>query len=217
MRKIERAALRTKTWSWAQLQESFSPAMAPVGLTPGDGDVSVALLDLGDDGRVAIFDDGALARRAGLALAAKIGAPVDVFEVLGTAGPKRFRFRTTAWRATPEGDLKSIEGQEVNLEDPEAWTGDFAEQADQVLSAFARFESSTRESARCDFVRRKGGKASTPRVATLLSALREAKRHELLPQPDGRFELRIELAKGGVQRSFCSADEAEELKRLLER
>lgn len=217
MRKIERAAVRSKAWTWSQLQSSLGPAMTGLGLSAEPGDVSVALLDLGDDGRVAIFDDAALARRAALALAKATGASADVYEVLGTASPKRNRFRTTAWRATPEGDLRSAEGEDVNLEDPEAWTGDFEEQADQVLSAFADLSSHATQTERHDFTRRKGGRASTPRVASLLSALQKAKKHEFVPQADGRVELRIELAQGGTQRSFCSSAEHDELQRLLNR
>lgn len=189
--------------------------MASVGLAPGAGDVAVALLDLGAGGRVALFDDAALARRAALALAKQTRAQAEVFEVVGTAGSKRFRFRTEAWLATPEGDLRSAEGREVNLDDPEAWIGDLAEQADQVLEAFASLEGGTQQSARHDFKRQQRAKASTPRVAGLLAALKDAKRHEVLPQSDGRVELRIELAAGGVQRSFCSAVEYEELQRLI--
>jgi len=188
--------------------------MASLGHSAGAG-VAVALLDLGADGRVALFDDAALARRAALALAKQTQARADVYEVVGTAGPKRFRFRTEAWLATPEGDLRGAEGREVNLDDPEVWTGDLAEQADQVLEAFARFEGGAQQSARQDFKPKKAARASTPRVAGLLKALQDAKAHQALPQDDGRVELRIELAAGGVQRSFCSAAEHEELTRLF--
>jgi len=201
-------------WDWDALNASVVPALDSVGLVPGSG-VDVMLLDRGDHGRVLIFEDAALARRAALAIAKQSASQVDVFEVVGSAGEKRNRFRVAAWTATAAGELKSAEGEEVDLEDPEGWTGDLDEQTHEVLDAYAGFEYGAVKHDRKSFKKRKVGAASTPRVANLLDALQKARAHEAVVQADGRFELRIELAAGGKQRSFCSAAEYDELKKLL--
>ena len=162
-----------------------------------------------------MLQGAALARRAALSLAKRSGAPVNVFEVTGTSGPNRCRFKTTAWEATPTGELKTAEGAELDLEDPGGWVGDLSDQAHQVLEAFARFEMAPLRSETRSFKKRKAGKPSTPRVAALLASLQKAKSHQMVPQADGRVELSIELAAGGKQKSYCSAAESEELNRLL--
>jgi len=215
MRKVELSALRSTGWSWDSLLEALDPALEAVGLTPGGSDVEVDLLDRGAHGRVVVIDHGALGRRAALGLAKRTGTPVSVFEVVATGGGKRFNFRTTAWLATAGGELKSAEGKELDLESDEAWLGTLEEQAQQVLDAFAGFEYGPARSERRSFKKRKAGKPSSPRVAALLTSLQKAKSHEGVPQPDGRVELRIELAAGGKQRSFCSAAEFDELQALI--
>jgi hypothetical protein len=216
MRRIELAALRTTRLSWEQLGEVTNPTLEPLGLAPDGSDVKVELHDRGDNGRVLIIPNFALARRAARALATKTGGPVSIFEVVGTAGGTRFRFRTEAWEATATGELKPAEGAELDLEGDGGWIGSLAEQAHQVLDAFARFEYGASQSATRGYKKRKAGKPSSPRVAALLASLQKAKHHEAVPQPEGRVELRIELAAGGKQKSYCSAAEYEELERLLQ-
>ena len=65
-------------WDWDALNASVVPALDSVGLVPGSG-VDVMLLDRGDHGRVLIFEDAALARRAALAIAKQSASQVDVF------------------------------------------------------------------------------------------------------------------------------------------
>ena len=56
-----------------------------------------------------------------------------------------------------------------------------------------------------------------PLLATLLASLQKAKSFEAQPQADGRVALKMSLAKGGTQTSFCSKDEHKELESLLGR
>ena len=90
-----------------------------------------------------------------------------------------------------------------------------AEQALQVLHAFAQLEYRAVRSEKLALKKRKAGRPSTPRVAALLASLQKARSHSTTPQPEGRIELSIELAAGGKQRSYCSVAEYEELQRLL--
>jgi hypothetical protein len=215
MRRVELTALRSTGWTWEAIAEALEPALDGIGLSPGGSDVSVDILDRGAHGRVLVFDHGALARRAALALAKRTGSPVSIFEVVATGGGKQFNFRTAAWLATASGELKTAEGKELDLESDGEWVGSLEDQAQQVLDAFASFEYGPARSERRSFKKRKAGKPSSPRVAALLASLQKAKSHEGVPQPDGRVELRIELAAGGKQRSFCSVAEYEELQALL--
>jgi hypothetical protein len=216
MKRVELAAIRCKAWTWEAMGEGLTPALDGLGYSLGTNaqSVHVEMLDRGADGRVLVLDDGALARRMGLALATRTKSAVDVYEVVATGGAKN-RFRPTAWKATAEGELRSAEGVELDLENPEGWTGDLREQAEQVLDAFAGFGQASSQRELRSFKKRKVEKASSPRVAALLAALQKAKRHEAVPQPEARVELRIELAAGGNQRSYCSAAEYEELQKLL--
>ncbi len=215
MRRIELAAVCTQRLSWEELNAAALPTIEPLGFSPGEGDVEVHLLDHGEQGRVAVLDNAALARRVALALAMRIGSPVNVFEVVGTVG-NRFKFRTTAWQATGAGELKPAEGVELDLEDPNGgWIGTLAEQALQVLHAFSKLEYRAVRSERLALKKRKAGKPSSPRVAALLASLQKARSHYVTPQGEGRVELSIDLAAGGKQRSFCSTAEYEELQRLM--
>jgi len=159
----------------------------------------------------------ALARRAARAVATRLQVAVSLFEVVGSRGSKRFRFRTAAWKAACDGELSPAEGKELDLEDPEeTWGGgSFEVQAERVLELFASLDGLPRKTLCLGYRRRAGARPSSPRVAMLLSAVRKAKRFTADPQADGRVALRLELATGGSQTSYCSAPEHEELERLL--
>lgn len=219
MRRIELVALRSAALRWKSLSEVLPPALETLGLAHDDAesDGSITLQDHGDRGCVALFEHAKLARRAALQLATRAGVAIDVFEVIGTSGSKRNRFRTEAFRATAQGELRAAEGQELDLEDPDQkWGGgDLEAQATVVLREFARLEGGAERSLSLGYRRKPAPRPSTPRVATLLASLQKAKSHQAHPQPDGRVELRIELAAGGRQTSFCSAAEHQELERLL--
>lgn len=219
MRRIELVALRSPALRWQRLGEVLPAALETLGLAHDDGgaDGTISLRDHGERGCVALFDHARLARRAALQLATRAGVAIDLFEVIGTSGGKRNRFRTEAFRATPQGELRPAEGQELDLEDPEQqWGGgDLAMQATVVLREFARLEGGAERTLEMGYRRKPQPRPSTPRVGTLLASLQKAKSHEALPQPGGRVELRIELAAGGRQISYCSTAEHEELERLL--
>lgn len=215
MRRVELAALCSKAISWDELLPAVDPLLDSVGLSPGGKDVKLEIDDRGELGRILTFDRSASARRAAVALAVKTQAPVKVFEVVATVG-KVFRFRTEAFLATAQGELKPAEGKELDLEDPQGFTGDLLEQAHQVLEAFAGFDYGAQKRELKSYGKRKAGKPSSPRLAALLASIHKARAHEGVPQPDGRVELRIELAAGGKQRSYCTAAEYEELQKLLD-
>lgn len=54
------------------------------------------------------------------------------------------------------------------------------------------------------------------RIQGLLDAIATAKSHVLEPQPDGRTLVKVVRADGTKQQSFLKADEADELKKLLQ-
>src|SRR5690606_21338248 len=112
--------------------------------------------------------------------------------------------------------LEPAEGVELDLEDEaQTWGGGGLEaQANRVMKEFANLQPAE-QSVRVGYRKRPRGKPSSPRIASLLKILQKAKNHEPVVQPDGRVELRIELAAGGRQTSFCTAEEYEELERLL--
>ena len=219
MRRIELIALRSKDLRWEPLGKVLPPALEALGLTADDAatDGEITLRDRGDDGCIIQLQSAALARRAALAIATRSGCSLFIYEVVGSAGEKRSRFRTKAFKATAQGELKDHEGVELDLEDPDQhWGGgDLEEQATRVLEAFASIEGGAQRTLSLGYKKRPAGRPSTPRVATLLQYLHKSKSHTALPQPDGRFELKIELAAGGKQTSFCTAAEHEELQRLI--
>jgi hypothetical protein len=218
MRRTELVALRSTELRWEPLGKVLPKALEALGLVPDDAatDGEVTVRDHGESGCVLLLDHAALARRAGLALATRAGVAIQIFEVIGSAG-KRNRFRTTAFKATPQGELKDAEGVELDLEDPaQLWGGGgLDEQAQVVLQEFARLEGGAERTLHIGYKRRPAARPSTPRVATLLATLQKAKSHQGLPQPGERVELRIELAAGGKQTSYCSSAEYEELQRIL--
>ena len=144
MRRIELVALRSNALRWQRLGEVLPPTLETLGLAHDDGesDGKLTLQDHGERGCVVLFDHARRGRRAALLLATRAGVTVEVFEVIGTSGGKRNRFRTEAFRATAQGELKPAEGQELDLEDPEQqWGGgDLEAQATRVLHEFARLE-----------------------------------------------------------------------------
>ncbi|MFN7135218.1 MAG: hypothetical protein ACK4N5_24295 [Myxococcales bacterium] len=218
MRRVHLTTLTLTKVLWDGLTEALPPALEAAGLAPDDdGDEALTVFDHGEGGCVITLDDAALARRVALELARRAGAPVDIYEVTGTAGPKRNRFRTTAQRAMPDGALKPHEGRELDLEDDaQTWGGGTLEaQAQRVMREYAQRELSASQTLRIGYRKRAKPRASTPRVATLLALVQKSKRHEGIVQPDGRVELKVELATGGKQSSFCSAAEYDELRRLL--
>ena len=219
MRRIELIALRSTALRWQRLGEVLPPTLETLGLAHDDAesDGRITLHDHGERGCVALFDHAKLARRAALLLATRAGVAIDVFEVIGTSGGKRNRFRTEAFRATAQGELRPAEGQELDLEDPDQqWGGgDLQAQTTRVLGEFARLEGGAERTLGIGYRKKPAPRPSTPRVATLLASLQKAKSHQAHPQPGGRVELRIELAAGGRQTSFCSSAEHEELERLL--
>jgi hypothetical protein len=219
MRRCEQAALRSSKLHWDQLAAVLPRALEAIGLAADDGGAEgqLTVQDHGESGCVVLLDDCALARRAALAVATRAQVPVELFEVIGTAGSKRLRFRTTAFRASAAGELRDAEGKELDLEDPaQEWGGGtLLDRARRVLEEFATLQSGAARTLRVGYRRRPAGRPSTPRVATLLASLQKARSHQAVPQADGRVELRIELAAGGKQTSFCSAAELEELQRLL--
>ncbi|MBI5545402.1 MAG: hypothetical protein HY901_16070 [Deltaproteobacteria bacterium] len=219
MHRIELTALRSSALRWEQLVSELPPALESLGLVHDDAatDGTAVVLDHGTDGCTILFENVALSRRAARALATRTGVPIALFEVVGTAGTKRFRFRTTAWRATAVGEMLGAEGVELDLEDPEeSWGGGPLEvQANRVLDLYAELNRRGSRTLELGYRRRPRARASTPRVATLLAMLQKAKSFEAQPQADGRVALKIELATGGKQTSFCSAVEHEELEKLL--
>lgn len=220
MRRIEVTALRSAELRWDQLVADLPPVLESLGLVHDEaashGEATV--LDLGEDGCTILLGDVALSRRAALALAGRSGKAIELFEVVGSAGEKRFRFRTTAWRAMSDGELRAADGVELDLEDPEEeWGGGPLEvRANRVLDLFAELNRRTSRSLSLGYRRRQQkARPSTPRVATLLASLQKARSFDAEPQADGRVALKIELATGGRQMSFCSPDEQRELEQLL--
>jgi hypothetical protein len=219
MKRIELTALVSAKMRWEMLVAGLPPALESIGLAHDDGatDGEIVVIDHGDDGCVLLLGRVALARRVARALATRLKVDVTVFEVVGSRGSKRFRFQTAASRATAEGGLVPADGVELDLEDrEETWGGGTLEvQAKRVLDLFADLHGFPKQTITLGFRRRAGARPSTPRVATLLGSVQKAKSFEATVQPDGRVALRLELATGGTQTSFCSAAEHEELQMLL--
>ena len=217
MRRHELAALCTKGLTWEKLSQLLPKTLEGLGLAYDEAatDGAITLYDHGDS-RVVVVDRTALARRAALSLSTVAQVSMTVYEVVGTAGEARYRFRTAAQRTTADGALLPAEGAELDLEDAaQQWGGgDLESRTIRVLHEFARIEGGPIKTVVLGYKKRPKGRPSTPRVATLLASLQKAKSHEAVPQPDGRVELKITLAAGGKQSSFCSAAEAEELAKL---
>jgi len=219
MNRIELTALFSADMRWDGLVDDLPPALESLGLTHDDqaSDGALTVHDHGEEGCVLVLGNIELGRRAARALATRLKVPVTVFEVVGSRGTKRSRFRTEAWKATPAGELNPAEGRELDLEDPEeTWGGgSLEEQAQHVLKLFAELDRLPHRSVELGYRKRAAARPSSPRLAKLLQSLQQAKRYAATVQPDGRVALRLELAKGGTQTSFCSAAEHAELEKLL--
>ncbi len=219
MNRLELVALRCRKLGWDTLIATLPKALETLGLVHDDGakDGTITLRDHGADGCVVLVDRAALARRAALQLATRTQNGIELYEVVATSGGKRNRFRTAASKATATGELLPHEGAELDLEDEtQRWGGgDLEDQAHRVLEAFALLEGGAERTVPLGYKKKPAGRPSTPRVATLLASLQKAKSHTAVPQPGARVELRIELAAGGKQTSYCSAAELEELERLI--
>lgn len=219
MHKIELTALRTAKLEWDGLVDHLPAALESIGLAHDDGasDGEAVVSDHGDEGCTILMPNVALARRLARALATGAGVDVDLFEVVGTAGEKRFRFRTTGWRATPAGELRAADGVELDLEDPEEqWGGGALEvRAKRVLDLFAELDLFAGRTLQLGYRRRAKPRPSSPRLATLLALLQKSKSFVAAPQADGRVALQVELATGGKQTSFCTQAENAELELLI--
>ena len=126
MRRCEIVALRAEKLGWDELSAVLPATLEAIGLIHDEAgaDGFVTVRDHGEAGRVVLVDNASLARRAALALSTRSSTSIQLFEVIGTSGSKRNRFRTTAFVATPAGELKPAEGQELDLEDAErTWGG----------------------------------------------------------------------------------------------
>ncbi len=220
MRRTESIALRSADFRYAPLVEGLPKIFESLGFrlfSESAGDGQIFVLDHRDHGCVLLVDDATLARRAARALAATIGGSVKLYEVIGTGGEKRFRFRTEALEATKSGELRPAEGKELDLDDlQQNWGGGPLEaQSKRVLEEFAQLEGGAFQTKKFGYKRAAAPRPSTPRVATLVATLKKAKSYEGVPQPGDRVELRIEMATGGKQTSYCSAAEYDELERIV--
>lgn len=219
MSRRELTALRSTGVSWDRLEEQLPSVYEAIGVAPDSAakDGKLTIQDHGAHGCVIHVDGSELGRRLALDLARRFGATVEIYEVIATGGGKGFKFRTEAYKATAAGELKAAEGVELDFDDPEQdWGGgDLQTRGERVLRDFGTLRTEALRTRSIGLKRRSGGKASSPRVATLLKSLQKAKSHEGIPTADGRIELRIELAAGGRQTSFCTTAEYEELRKLL--
>lgn len=220
MRKCELAAVRSEGLNWDRFQQLLPSTLDGLGLSVDDKkrDGEIVVRDHVELGCVLVFSNSALAQRAALVLASALKKPVDVFEAVGTGGEHGFKFRTAAFKATPDGALTPSEGEELDLDDPDQdWGGGALDTRTQrVLRDFGDLPGIIAQTSVVGFKRRPGGKPSSPRVASLVALLKKSKSYESTVLDDGRVELRVELAKGGRQTSFCSEAEFEELERLTQ-
>jgi hypothetical protein len=140
MRRVERVAVFSKDLRWEPLGKVLPQALEALGLAADDAatDGEITLRNRGEHGCVIEFASATLARRAALAVATRAGLDLMVYEVVGSAGEKRNRFRTTAHKASAKGELRPSEGKELDLEDgDQKWGGgSLADQAARVLSEF---------------------------------------------------------------------------------
>ena len=221
MRKQELVALRLKSATFQGLLDILPAAFPSLGLTQAFGadDDAFTVRDHGELGCVIVLGSGELAQRTARALAPKVGGPVQVFDVTGTNAGTSFKFRAAAFEATPDGHIRDASGVELDFDDAQqTWGGGSLDaRIKRVSREFGDLPSHTVQEKTIAYKRRAAGKPSSPRVGTLLTLLKKARAWEGVPQEGGRVELRIELAAGGRQISFCSAAEFEELRKLTGR
>jgi hypothetical protein len=221
MRKEEIVALRPKKASFQTLVELLPTVFDAIGLVADHNrkDGAFTVRGFAEHGCVITLGSGEVGQRAARALAPKLGESIRIYAVNGTDSGARMRFRAEAFEATPEGHLKDASGVELDFEDPEQqWGGGPLEQrAKRVLRDFGALPQIVTQEQTFGYKRKSGGKPSSERVAKLLATLKKSRTWEGVPMEGGRVELKMELAKGGKQSSFCSAAEYEELQRLTGR
>jgi hypothetical protein len=222
MRKQELVALRLSSASFQDLVPKLYAAFTSLGIAEdADGrDGTLTVRDHGGDrGCTILLSKSDLGQRAARALASQIGARVQVYVVNGTDSGARYRFRAAAYEASPDGAIKDASGVELDFEDDQQdWGGgDLNARAHRVLQQFGALPRLKDREQSIGYKQRAAGKPSSPRVATLLALLKKARSWEGVPMEDGRVQLKVEIASGGKQSSFCTAAEFEELKKLTGR
>jgi hypothetical protein len=220
MKKYELAGLRLKGVPYQKVLDLLPSSFDGLGITADAEarDGSFTIRDYGERGCVVLLPNGDLAQRAARVLAPKLAQAVQAYVVNGTSA-NRFRFRAAAFEATPDGHIRDIPGEELDFDDPEQqWGGGSLEaRTERVLKDFGAMPTLFERSKILGYKRVSAGKASSPRVATLLAILKKARTWEGVPTADGRVELRVGLAAGGKQTSFCTAAEFAELEALTGR
>jgi hypothetical protein len=218
MRKQELIALRLNRAAFSKVLELLPASFDALDITidAGGRDGAFTLRDYGDRGCVVLLGNLELAKRTARALAPKLNEAVQIYDVAGTQTETRFRFSAEAFEATPDGQLREISGVELDFDDVEQqWGGGTLEaRIQRVVREYGALPSLYTAEKRFGYKRRAAGKPSTPRVSTLLALLKKARTWEGVPQDGGRVELRVVLAAGGKQSSFCSQAEFEELQKL---
>jgi hypothetical protein len=218
MRKEELVALRMKKATFKTLIDLLPTTFDTLGITfdHNKRDGAFVVRDHGDRGCVITLGSGELAQRTARALAPKLQENVVVFEVNGTDAGGKFKFRAAASEATVEGHLRDASGVELDFDDPEqTWGGGNLEaRAKRVLREFGELPQVVTAEQTFGYKRRSGGRPSSERVSALLATLKKTRTWEGVALEGGRIELKMELAKGGKQSSFCTAAEFEELKKL---
>lgn len=221
MRKEELVALRCKTASFQPLIDTLLASFDTLGIAVDDGAKDGKLIIREHEGRgcVVTLGNADLAQRAARVLAPKVGGAVQIYQVSGTNSGVTFRFKAAAHEATVDGHLKEISGVELDFDDPDQqWGGGGLEaRAQRVLREYGALPHIVLREQGIGYKRRAAGRPSSPRVATLLTLVKKARTWEGVPNAGERIELKVELAKGGKQSSFCSVAEYEELKKLTGR
>lgn len=222
MRKQELVALRLKSAPFPDLLKQLYATFHTLGIAEDSEarDGTLTVRDHGGDrGCTIVLSKSDLGQRAARALAPQVGGPVQVFVVNGTNAGVRFKFRANAFEATPDGHIRDYSGVELDFEDEQQdWGGgDLNARANRVLQQFGALPRLKDREQVIGYKQRAAGKPSSPRVSTLLALLKKARSWEGVPADGGRVQLRVELAAGGKQSSFCSEAEFEELKKLTGR
>jgi len=220
MRRLELVAIRLKTATYPAVLTALPAAFGSLGITADHNarDGAFTIRDHAERGCVIFLGSLDLAQRTARALAPIAGGPVQVYDVGGSNSGSTFKFKAVAFEATPDGQLRDFSGVELDFDDLEqTWGGGSLEdRAKRVLRDYGELPTLWTQEKVIGYKRQPIGKPSTPRVATLLALVKKARTWEGVP--DGkRVELRVELAAGGRQTSFCTADEFEELSRLAGR
>lgn len=221
MRKQELAALWLKSGTFQDIVDTLPSHFGTlsIAIDAGARDGEFAIEDYGARGCVIMLASGELAQRVARALAPKAGAKIPIYVVTGTNSGTKFKFRAAAYEATPDGHLRDASGVELDFEDEQQqWGGGSLDaRTRRVMHDFGALPALKLQSKYIGYKRQSVGKPSSPRVATLMALLKKARTWDGHPIEGGRVELKVELAAGGRQSSFCSAAEFEELKKLTGR